>query len=125
VSLLADYGWIAENSAGKRPQSSASNLPGLGGLHDVQGNLFEWVHDLYGEFEGGGAVAELQSTPRGKNRVLRGGGWDSDAANCRLAFRGRLDPTLSSSNLGFRLALSPSASPPEASGEQEKASADQ
>ena len=113
VSLLGDYGWFMENS-GKRPQSAASKPPGLGGLHDVQGNLFEWVHDRFSDIEGNSVVVDPQGMAVGQNRVLRGGGWYDDAADCRLAYRIGYGPTTHSASLGFRLALSPSVTSPEA-----------
>jgi len=119
VSLLGDYGWFVENS-GKRPRSAAAKPPGLGGLHDVQGNLFEWVHDWYGDIEGNSVVVDPQGAASGRSRVLRGGGWNRDAANCRLARRSTYDPANRRSDTGFRLALSPSVTSPEAKGAEEK-----
>jgi hypothetical protein len=47
--------------------------------------------------------------------VLRGGSWGSFAALCRSAYRSFNDPADRGTNIGFRLALSPSVnSPPEA-----------
>jgi HRDC domain len=39
------------------------------------------------------------------NRVNRGGAWNNDAANCRMANRNTNDPTNRTTNSGFRLAL--------------------
>ena len=50
----------------------------------------------------------------GSIRVIRGGGWIHDAANCRSAFRSTNVPTFRTSNYGFRLALSLSGVTPEA-----------
>jgi hypothetical protein len=44
----------------------------------------------------------------GSNRVIRGGSWDNDAANCRTANRNNDTPTNRNTNIGFRLALAPS-----------------
>jgi formylglycine-generating enzyme required for sulfatase activity len=123
VSLLGDYGWFMENS-GKRPRSAAAKPPGLSGLHDVQGNLFEWVHDWYDDIEGNSVVVDPQGAATGQDRVLRGGGWGNGAANCRLAFRSTDDPASRNANVGFRLALSPSVTSPEAKGAEEKPQAD-
>ncbi len=115
VNLLANYGWFVENS-GKRPQLVAAKPPGLGGLHDVQGNLYEWVHDWNGDIEGTSVVVDPQGAATGQNRVLRGGCWFSVAADCRMASRKSNAPTYRLTNLGFRLALSPSVTSPEAKG---------
>ena len=121
VSLLSSYGWFDENSPGKRPQLSAAKPPGVGGLHDMQGNLYEWVHDWYDSVEGGSVIVDPQGPSGGRNRVLRGGSWDDGAASCRTAGRIISDPARSSSGIGFRLALSPSVNePPEAEQEQDK-----
>ncbi len=42
----------------------------------------------------------------GANRVLRGGSWNNNAANCRAANRNNNTPTNRNNNNGFRLALS-------------------
>jgi formylglycine-generating enzyme required for sulfatase activity len=123
VSLLGDYGWFVENS-GKRPRGAAAKPPGLGGLHDVQGDLFEWVHDWYGRIEGNSVVVDPQSAANSQIRVLRGGCWSNGAADCRMADRGTRDPTSRNTGYGFRLALSPSVNPPEAKGAEEKPQAD-
>jgi hypothetical protein len=123
VGLLGDYGWLLENS-GKRPQAAAAKPPGPGGLHDVQGNLFEWVHDWYGDIEGNSVVVDPQGSAIGQYRVLRGGSWDNDAADCRVANRSSGDPAYRDASCGFRLALSPSMNPPEAKGAEEKPQVD-
>jgi formylglycine-generating enzyme required for sulfatase activity len=108
LSLLGDYGWFVDNSPGKRPQVSAVKPPGHGGLHDVQGNMFEWVHDWYGTIEGGSVAVDPQGPTSGQSRGLRGGSWRSAATNCRTASRNRDGPAYRNTNDGFRLALSPS-----------------
>lgn len=42
---------------------------------------------------------------KGSNRVLRGGSWNNDAANCRTANRNTNAPTNRTNDNGFRLAL--------------------
>ncbi len=41
----------------------------------------------------------------GSNRVKRGGSWNNNATNCRVANRNSNTPTDTNNNLGFRLAL--------------------
>jgi formylglycine-generating enzyme required for sulfatase activity/cellulose biosynthesis protein BcsQ len=112
AGLLGRFGWFMENS-GKHVHPPRELRPGRRGLFDLHGNLWEWTHDWYGDYD-----AKASTDPLGPNggsyRVDRGGGWDRDAASCRMAYRGPSDPTLRSSYNGFRLALSPYGIPPEA-----------
>lgn len=45
------------------------------------------------------------STIEGVNRVIRGGSWNNDAANCRTTNRNTNTPTNRNTNNGLRLAL--------------------
>ncbi|MFM7057318.1 MAG: formylglycine-generating enzyme family protein, partial [Planctomycetota bacterium] len=119
VSLLSGYGWFVDNSTGKRPQVSAAKPPGVGGLHDMQGNLFEWVHDWYGPIECGSVLVNPQGALSGQGRVLRGGGWNYGAACCRAASRNAGVPADRPSD-GFRLALSPSGNTSPEAGQKEQ-----
>lgn len=75
------------------------------GLYDMSGNVFEWCRDSYGKYN-----SDSQTNPEGplidSDRVLRGGGWSSNARECRVSYRFKGDPDLRSKNIGFRLALS-------------------
>jgi len=64
-------------------------------IHDMSGNVSEWVSDKYGEYGG---------KPEGDDRVLRGGGWSSVAKSCRVASRASMPPGTRGNNIGFRLA---------------------
>lgn len=114
VSLLGDYAWFLDNSE-KRPRATAVKSPTVGGLFDAHGNLFEWMHDWYGNVDGGKVLVDPQGASRSSDRVLRGGSWGYGAAYCRTANRNADVPTIRYSNHGFRLALSlPSVQSPEA-----------
>jgi formylglycine-generating enzyme required for sulfatase activity/tRNA A-37 threonylcarbamoyl transferase component Bud32 len=99
--LLAQYGWYANNSA-KWSHVVAQLRPNARGLFDMHGNLFEWCHDWYGNYAD--HAADPVGAATGAIRVNRGGGWGNDAAFCRAAVRGGIQPTIRD-NLGFRLAL--------------------
>ena len=78
------------------------------GFYDMHGNVYEWCLDWYGSRSySSGAVTDPQGPDSGSDRVLRGGGWDSDARNCRSANRSLSNPDDRSSYCGFRLALVP------------------
>jgi formylglycine-generating enzyme required for sulfatase activity len=112
VSLLGRFGWFTENS-GKHVHPPRELRPSIRGFFDLHGNLFEWTHDWYGEFGETAAVDSL-GAKEGSMRVLRGGSWYYDAADCRSAKRNSDAPTNRPSVIGFRLALSPSGVLPEA-----------
>ena len=79
------------------------------GLYDMHGNVSEWCRDRYGDYPDGPVTDP--SGQAGSNCVIRGGRWDIEAAFCRSASRYRLDRSLRSYGIGFRLALSSSGIP--------------
>jgi formylglycine-generating enzyme required for sulfatase activity len=84
------------------------------GLHDMHGNVAEWCLDSYAAYPAG-AVTDPFSTggpggPGGPIRVLRGGGWSSNSAQCRSAYRSNttLFPVgINLGSIGFRVVLAP------------------
>jgi formylglycine-generating enzyme required for sulfatase activity len=112
VALLGRFGWFADNS-GKHVHPPRELRPGRRGLFDLHGNLWEWTHDWYRDYDTGVVTDPLGPT-EGSYRVNRGGGWGHDAEGCRAAFRCTFAPTSRTAFHGLRLVLSPSGSPPEA-----------
>ena len=80
--------------------------PNAWGLHDMHGNVWEWVQDWYGDYPSGG-VTDPVGPPSGTYRTLRGGSWGSNAGYCRSAVRFFYPPDFSYRYLGFRLAATP------------------
>ncbi|MCP4701423.1 MAG: SUMF1/EgtB/PvdO family nonheme iron enzyme [Gammaproteobacteria bacterium] len=101
---LEKYAWY-DNNADDRPQPVGEKGPNGWGLHDMHGNVWEWVNDYWADRH---ASSESQINPRGSesgsNRVIRGGGWGRSARFCRSALRRGIDPGRRGNNLGFRLA---------------------
>jgi formylglycine-generating enzyme required for sulfatase activity len=75
------------------------------GLHDMHGNVWEWVEDCY---EAGYSVQPSDGSAFTKRscsyRVVRGGSWDYTPQDLRSAGRYRNAPGNRSNLLGFRLA---------------------
>lgn len=61
----------------------------------------------FGAFNMAGNVWEWTATTIGTNRVLRGGGYISDAELLRTAYRSLSDPVITSRDIGFRCAADP------------------
>ena len=78
------------------------------GLHDMAGNVWEWVNDEYGGYSSG-----AQTNPTGPvnngSRVFRGGSWLSTSDSVRSSYRGTGTPDYTDSNgfVGFRVARTP------------------
>jgi formylglycine-generating enzyme required for sulfatase activity len=76
------------------------------GLHDMHGNVWEWVqdvwHDSYSGAPSGGFAWTTVGDP--SQSVLRGGSWVDSPQNLRAAVRSRIAPDFRYNNTGFRIA---------------------
>lgn len=76
------------------------------GLFDMQGNTWEWVADIWADdFSSTPVNGSANTEGEGTERVLRGGGWDSDAEKSRLSSRSKANSTGRAAMTGFRLVL--------------------
>jgi formylglycine-generating enzyme required for sulfatase activity len=76
------------------------------GLHDMHGNVWEWVQDCYADTYSAGQPS-IGSAYQGGScsyRGYRGGSWVSQPQYLRSAFRQRSVPANRYSSLGFRVA---------------------
>lgn len=71
------------------------------GLHDMHGNVAEWVADWFGSYPIGEAT-DPTGPAQGEHRVLRGGSWTASALGCRSAYRAYGGLTEREPTIGFR-----------------------
>ncbi|MCL2713871.1 MAG: formylglycine-generating enzyme family protein [Alphaproteobacteria bacterium] len=78
------------------------------GLHQVHGNVFEWVedcdHDSYSGAPADGSAWTTWATGDCASRMLRGGSWDLNQTYLRAAYRGRASAASRDQVFGFRVA---------------------
>ncbi len=77
------------------------------GLYDMTGNVLEWCSDWYApNYYFSSPHTNPTGTTSGTHRILRGGGWSTEASSCRVANRGCTLPLKCFGNIGFRVSLS-------------------
>lgn len=88
------------------------NTPNAFGLHDMHGNVWEWVEDCYADSYAK-APADGSKAPDTEDcsRVLRGGSWFVGPQYVRSANRGGYLPDIRNYDFGFRLARTLSPTP--------------
>jgi formylglycine-generating enzyme required for sulfatase activity len=102
---LANYSWYAGHNPGST-SPVGQKLPNQWGLYDMGGNAWQWCKDFYGPYSGGSAI-DPQGPTTALFHVVRGGGWNSQASDCRSALRHEAShrPGFDYFDLGFRVVL--------------------
>jgi formylglycine-generating enzyme required for sulfatase activity len=102
-SKLGDYAWYSDNSGGET-HPVGQKKPNPYGLHDMHGNVWEWVQDTWHEsYDGAPTDGSAWESGDSAHRVIRGGSWRYRARYCRSAYRDHDDPLNRDFDLGFRL----------------------
>jgi len=99
AASVNSVGWSRDNSGG-RSHPVGQKAPNSWGLYDMEGNVWEWVHDRPGRYLPGDAT-----DPPGfawGERLVRGGAWDSIARDIRLSSRSVSAPSFKNFDIGFR-----------------------
>ena len=100
-SDIDDVAWFGGNSGGTT-HPVGTKQPNELGLHDMSGNVAEWVWDRYALYpdrdENDPAGPET-----GDSRVVRGGSWLGTDESPRVTYRLGVRPDHRAGNIGFRL----------------------
>ena len=84
---------------------AGSFAPNAFGLHDVHGNVWEWVEDCWNEnYEGAPSDGSAWLSGDCSRRILRGGSYDDFHYDLRSAVRFTNAPGERTKSLGFRVA---------------------
>ena len=100
--ILNRIAWYAVDSK-KQTKPVGQKVPNSFGLHDMLGNVWEWVSDWHSRYPGG-AVTDPAGPRTGRGRVARGGGWSEYSKEYfRASYRRVFQPRHRGDELGFRL----------------------
>jgi len=111
--LLPFHAWYGGNA--EEPREVATRAPNPWGLHDMHGNVWEWVLDCYQGYPVGPLTEDPalvegschQSDNRSESRVLRGGAFFGGPGDLRSACRGGSRPGSRGGSIGFRCVRRP------------------
>jgi formylglycine-generating enzyme required for sulfatase activity len=115
-TITTDQANFNGNNSGPKRQNRRTSIevgslqPNAFGLHDLHGNVLEWVEDCYKDsYAGSPTDGSAGPSVSGCSRVVRGGAWANPAGDLRSANRRKEPPAARFTILGFRVArtLSP------------------
>jgi acetoin utilization deacetylase AcuC-like enzyme/formylglycine-generating enzyme required for sulfatase activity len=106
VGQLTACAWYAEDSS-KTTHPVGQKKPNAWGLYDMHGNVAEWCNDRYAkDYYKQSPDKDPRGPSEGRERVIRGGAWNSSVGSCRSAYRTSSlsidDTCLADDAIGFR-----------------------
>jgi len=104
-SEIDEVAWFEFNSGNKTHPVGEKKPNGLG-LHDMSGNVWEWVQDWYDkDYYRSTPMDNPRRSGQGEHKVIRGGNWESETPNLRTTGRWYSYPLQAHYGVGFRLVL--------------------
>jgi formylglycine-generating enzyme required for sulfatase activity len=104
-TLVGNIAWYTSNSNFQTRPVGGKAGNGFG-LHDMAGNVWEWVNDWYGSYSSG-AQTDPTGPTTGAYRVFRGGSCFNSSNDLRASGRGGTTPGSTANGLGCRAARAP------------------
>ena len=95
-----------DGNSGERTHPVGEKAPNAWGLHDMQGNVSEWVQDWFAwpQDRPRGPLTDPRGPAWGDHRIVRGCGWDDYHRRCdALDYRAVGEPDGRNHSIGFRL----------------------
>jgi formylglycine-generating enzyme required for sulfatase activity len=107
VEATDDSAWCESNSD-DQTHPVGEKAANAWGLHDMLGNVREWVQDWYGpDYYANSPPVDPPGPPAGSYKVYRGAAWHSELKHCRVGFRGFDFPNSQQYSVGFRIVREP------------------
>ena len=101
---LTKYAWYRDNNSPEGTKPVGEKEPNAWGLHDMHGNVWEWVQDWYDDdYYDNSPRVDPEGPTSGSVRVRRGGHFDLLPMSVRSAYRHLYSPDKRSSKIGVRL----------------------
>ena len=100
---IDEKAWYSSNSDNKIHKIGTKYANTLG-IHDMQGNLWEWCSDWYDvKFYTKSGRNNPENINIAEYKVMRGGSWANNETMLRITNRNAVKPNINKINLGFRI----------------------